>query len=154
MLDRGWLKRTLDVEGPDLVRTFALWRLSQLRLGAARMLHARELLTDGLRAGSSDRFAELCSTALLARHPSEGFASFDPLNAVDSMRATMLTASLFEQIRDRFDDDWWRNPRTGAFLHKRFTLGGFETTEQIVSSHGDEKSTLCRWTQRLERLLV
>jgi len=129
--DALWLKRVLDVEGPDVVRVFALWRLSEVRRLAAHARHAIELLTEGPRAGSGERFAELVSDATLARTSPHGFAAMDPVTVLDELRATMLAAALHETVRDRFDEDWWLNPRTGGYLRKLFETGGFETAQAV-----------------------
>lgn len=156
ILDRKWLARVLEVEGPDLVRVFALWRLSWLRQLAANARHDASLLADGPRAGSGEAWAELASAATLARTPQGGamYRSRDPWWAIHLWRAAGLEAALFESFRARFDEDWWLNPRCGAFLAKHFESGAFELSETHAGRLAPAASRPQQLAARLEALLV
>lgn len=156
LTDRRWLRRMLDGDAPDLPRVAALRELLRARQAAAMVGHELSLHSEGLRAGLAERFEEALSRATGARMPPglHLVGGEEPLSAVHALRAMALEASLFETLRDRFDEDWWTNPRTGPFLAKLHELGGFETADAIGERLGQGPLRLANVVRRLEVLLA
>jgi len=120
LLEPRWLAERADVEkrhAPDVVRDLALRRLFSLRADAAALRVATEV-ERGL-SGAAWRDAHL---EALARATG---AAWDRVRASRDADAPRLAARvcgagagerLRADVRERFDEDWWRNPRTAAFL--------------------------------------
>jgi hypothetical protein len=86
-------------------------------------------------AGGPERYADALSRA-------SGVSIGDARWAVDIdpgfysaryLRAWQLEAVAFECLRDRFDEDWFVNPRTGPFLQTLWALGQSRDAEQIAT---------------------
>lgn len=101
----------------ELLRLAALLLLLRTRRDAALLRYEVEMLGDG---GGEDRgrYAELLSGATGLRHDPRGMldAVGPALASVRRLRAEQLRITLGEQLRDRYDEDWHRNPRSGAAL--------------------------------------
>jgi hypothetical protein len=65
-----------------------------------------------------DLYVETLGAALGVRHhAADAFVDVDPrLYAARDLRAWQLQARLAETLRERFDEDWWRNPATGPWI--------------------------------------
>jgi hypothetical protein len=120
--DRGWLRRYAELDAArvdDFRRASAFQELYFLRRYAAKLryelaLHGGAERWDAL----PDLYVETLGAATSVRHaPADAFVAVDPrLYAVRYLRAWQLQAVLAEGLRERFDDDWWRNPRAGPWL--------------------------------------
>ncbi len=156
LLDANWLRRTLDAEAPDLVRVTALIELTRTRQAAARLLSDVAMHRQGPSAAVVSAGTERLSLAQGAEASSQALLTGveHPRRAIDELRARALEAHWFEALRDRFDVDWWKNPRAGAFLEKRFESGGFESFESLSASLTGRTPSLDDARRRLEALLA
>ncbi len=59
-------------------------------------------------------FAEATGARVSAGEVVAGRAPW--LGAAARLRGALLAARLAEALRERFDEDWWRNPRCGPWL--------------------------------------
>ena len=119
-LEPAWLAARLELsraQVPEVLRALGLRRLLHLRCAGAALRVAAEV-ERGL-AGQAWREAhrEALSSALLA--------GWDGVRAARDADAAPLAASvrgfaegerLRAALRERFDEDWWRNPRTKEHL--------------------------------------
>ncbi|MFT3913712.1 MAG: hypothetical protein QM704_06280 [Anaeromyxobacteraceae bacterium] len=115
-----WLAERADVDRPrarDAVRALALRRLFALRADAA----ALRVATEVERGLSGAAWREAHREAL---HAATG-AAWEGVRASRDGDAGALAArvqgagageALRREVRERFDEDWWRNPRTGPWL--------------------------------------
>ena len=120
--DRGWLLRytALDrARADDFLRSAAFEELHFLRRYAAKLryelaLHGGEVPERELPA----LYADLLGRATSVRYrPEDALVDVDPrFYAARYLRAWQLQAVLAGALRERYDEDWWRNPRTGAWL--------------------------------------
>jgi hypothetical protein len=115
-----FLERSLDVPrsaSRDLARGVALRALAGLRARAAalRVAAEGERGTSGRAWRAAHRDA--LSAAMLAAWP-DGLAARDA--RADAHRDALAGAAWAERLRDdlreRFDEDWWRNPRTAPWM--------------------------------------
>ncbi|MDF1505216.1 hypothetical protein [Roseisolibacter sp. H3M3-2] len=121
VLDAGWLRRYSEL---DAART-AEWRrlaafqeLYLLRRYAGKLRYEL-LLHGGLPLDAApDAYVELMEDATGVRHDrADAFVDVDPrLYVVRYLRAWQLQALLAGALRERYDEDWWRNPRAGPWL--------------------------------------
>jgi hypothetical protein len=137
--ERLWLRRFAGVSQPrDLLRFTALHKLWYLRRYAAKLEY--ELL---LHAGASlrtaaDVYRDLLTAATLAEWPRELYlADVDPFfYAARYLRAWIFEAQLRDLLRERFDEEWYRNDRTGPFLRELWRQGQRATLEALSETLG------------------
>ncbi|HVO20477.1 MAG TPA: hypothetical protein VMU15_14555 [Anaeromyxobacter sp.] len=115
-----WLMEQAGVERrhlPDLRRELALRRLFALRASAAAFRVACEVERGLSGAAWRQAYREAMTGAL--------GAAWDGVRAARDGDAALHAAALAgagagerlrEEVRERFDEDWWRNPRTAEFL--------------------------------------
>ena len=61
----------------------------------------------------------------------------DPwLGAFAELRGWAFAASAFRDLRERYDEDFWRNPRAGAAIKGLFARGGRPTLRELWSEMG------------------
>jgi hypothetical protein len=127
LLEPRFLERAAGVDrkgAKDVIRRLALRLLFQLRVRAAALRVAAEV--DRGTSGRAWREAhrEAMSRAGLASWP-DGLAARDA--DVEGHRSALAGAAWAEQIqadlRNRFDEDYWRNPRTAEALAGRLAAG-------------------------------
>jgi hypothetical protein len=119
-LERRWLAARLERsrrEVADLTRALLLRRLLQARTSAAALRVATELERGLGGAAWRKAHREALSAATGAawdgvRASRDGAAA--PLAA--TVRGLAEGERLREALRERFDEDWWRNPRTREHL--------------------------------------
>ncbi len=108
----------------DVIRRLALRLLFQLRAraGALRVAVEVERGTGGRAWHQAHR--EALSRATLAGWP-DGLAARDADAAQlrESLAGAAWAAAIRHDLRERFDEDYWRNPRTGEALAGRLAAG-------------------------------
>jgi hypothetical protein len=80
-------------------------------------------------------YAERLGRATLFRYPEgDHLTDVDPaFYAARYLRAWQLQAILRETLRERFDEDWYRNPRAGAYLQHLMSGGQGENADRLVT---------------------
>jgi hypothetical protein len=122
MHDRGWLRRYAELSAAQLAdyqRAAAFEELLLLRRYCAKLRYELELYGGGVPWDAlPDLYVESLGAALGARHhAADAFVDVDPrFYAARYLRAWQLQARLTEALRERFDDDWYRNPAAGPWL--------------------------------------
>jgi hypothetical protein len=139
LLDGEWLRRCARVELPrDDERALALAALLGARLAAARALGSLEALREGLGAGAAQAYRELHVRASLTEIPAAlALRDLDPwLDAWGELRGRALAAHLREYLRERFDEDFWRNPRALPSISGLWSRGGRPTLAELWAETG------------------
>jgi hypothetical protein len=120
LLEPRWLAERADVErrhARDLVRDLALRRLLALRADGAALRVAAEV-ERGLSGAAWREAHRAALHAALSAAWDGARASRD--GDADALAARVRGAEAGEALRrelvERFDEDWWRNPRTGPHL--------------------------------------
>ncbi len=127
----GLGSRHLDAHVRALRRTLFL----ELRLRALRFLLAEA-------SDPHERFGELSECVFGAAFPPELAGAWPELRADEPARwvGTLRARDLAFTLRERFDEDWFRNPKAGRFLHERACCPAWEgekvhsTPQSIVRS--------------------
>lgn len=122
MQDVGWLKRYTEL-GPANLRSFlravGFEELHFLRRYAAKLgyeieLYGGDVSWDALPDLYTDR---LTMATGFRYNPADAFVDVDPrFYAARYLRAWQLQALITETLVERFDADWWRNPRAGPWI--------------------------------------
>lgn len=140
----AWVRRTRGLNGQALdeyLRTVAVADLFSLREASARLAFEIEL-SDSARPGElGPTWAETLTAAT-------GFR-FDPRSFLDRLgqrfgvarylRGRMLAAQLRRELRERFDEDWYRNPRAGPFLGDWFANGLRFSAAEVAATLGNDR---------------
>lgn len=137
--ERGWLRRFVGLAQPaDLLRFTAFHKLWFLRRYAAKLEYELTLHADGPTARCADLYRDLLAGATLVDWPRElSLADLDPFfYAARYLRAWIFEAQLRELLRERFDEEWYRNDRTGPFLLALWQRGQRDPIEQLAMELG------------------
>ena len=129
LLEEGWLKRFRHLEksaAREVARAFALRELYRLRRACVRHTFVRELYQRGpvppLDAQFSERMSEALMVAVPPSHALE-CALFEESTEV-ALWAEVLEAELVPTLRERFNEDFYRNPACGRVLTELFAAPG------------------------------
>lgn len=141
LLDEGWLKRALRVtsaQSRELARVFAWRQLMALRDEAALLPVSRELLERGAGRGLADATGSAFERARFVQpEAGRGLLELEPLTArLTSLAAWAFEALLADVLRERFNEDWWRNPAAGRFLSNLAARGTADDAAAVAASLG------------------
>jgi len=120
-LNREWVRRARGIEGRPLeeyLRLAAFLDLYHLRRLAARLQFDLEVCESDRPGSLGSRWVELMYEATRVRHDPRGFLTRlgQRFGSARELRARLLAAPLARALEERFDTDWFRNPRSGKFL--------------------------------------
>lgn len=128
LLDRRFLAERVGVERklvPDVARALALRQLFRLRARAAALRVATEVERGVSGAAWAEAHREALGLAAAASWPA-GLAARD--GDAGALGAALLGAARAERARralvERFDEDWWKNPRSAEQLGTWLAAGG------------------------------
>jgi hypothetical protein len=122
MQDAGWLQRYTGLDKamtPRFLRSAGFEELHFLRRYSAKLIYETQLYGGATPWDAlPDLYVEQLTKATTFRYsPADAFVDVDPrFYSARYLRAWQLQARLTETLRERYDADWWRNPRTGAFM--------------------------------------
>jgi hypothetical protein len=132
-LEPGWLGPRADVErrhAADVVRDLALRRLLALRADGAALRVATEV-ERGL-SGAAWREAHRAALHAATSASWEGVRAArdgDAARLAARLRGAEAGEALRRTLVERFDEDWWRNPRTAAHLAGLLAAGRLPPAE-------------------------
>jgi hypothetical protein len=120
--DRGWLARYTDL-GTERVEPFlratGFEELHFLRRYCAKFIYETHLYGGEVGWGSlPDLYVDLLQSATTFIYSkADAFVDVDSrYYSARYLRAWQLQAQLADTLRERFNEDWWRNPRAGPFM--------------------------------------
>ena len=122
MQDAGWLKRYTSLGGTkvrEFLRAAGFEELHFLRRYAAKLSYEIDLYGGGVPWSSlPDLYVSRLTAATTFQYdPADAFVDVDPhYYSVRYLRAWQLQSLLTETLVERFDSDWWRNPRAGPWV--------------------------------------
>jgi hypothetical protein len=161
MQDAGWLKRYTPLKGAKLdafMRASAFYELHMLRRYAAKLLYEIDLHSGRFAYDQlADLYVERLTRATSFRYSgAEAFVDVDPrFYATRYLRAWQLQALITETLRERFDADWWRNPRAGPWIvGELFALGQQETATELATRISDKQLGFGPLVRAVERELA
>ena len=160
MQDRGWLLRYTKL-GTNKVGTFlrtaGIEELHFLRRYCAKFLYERALYSGDVRWSElPDLYVSLLTNATGFEYdPADAFVDVDPrYYSARYLRAWQLQSVLNEELTDRFDVDWFRNPSAGPWLARElFAQGQRESADEIAARAGADKLSFRPLIRKIEALL-
>ena len=120
--DAGWLARYTGLgkkELPAFLHSQGFEELHFVRRYCAKLIYETELHGGGVSwSALPDLFVETLTNATGFRYQAaDAFVDVDPrYYAARYLRAWQMQAVLDESLRERFDADWWRNPKAGPWI--------------------------------------
>jgi hypothetical protein len=139
--DPGWLRRCAGVElARDDERAIAIGALLDARIDAARLLASLQAQESGLGARAGAAHRDLYSRATFAELPAGlSLCGLDPwLDALARLQGRALAAHAAAFLRERYDEDWWRNPRSTQSLQGLWARGGRPTCAELWAEMGGQ----------------
>ena len=132
----GWLKRYTGMQGRTLeafLRAQAFGLLAIVRRYAAKLNYELEL--HAAPAKAPERYVEWLTTATGFRYsPEDALLDLDDaFYSARYLRAWQLESALRERMIEQFDEDWFRNPKSGPFLLGLFEPGQRDNATQLAS---------------------
>ena len=160
MQDSGWLARYTglgeDVDG--FVRAAAFEELHFLRRYTAKLIYETELYGGGTRwEALPDLYVQQLTAATTFRYdPSDAFVDVDPrYYSARYLRAWQLQALLAETLTERYDVDWWRNPRAGPWVcGTLFGEGQRELADELAQRVAGKPLSFAPLVRAIERALA
>lgn len=122
MQDARWLERYTGLDRrttPEFLRAAGLEELHFLRRYCAKLIYETDLYGGDVSWDAlPDLYVELLTTATRFKYDrADAFVDVDPrYYAARYLRAWQLQALLTETLVERYDVDWWRNPRAGPWI--------------------------------------
>lgn len=130
MQDASWLKRYTelgDAHSRRFLRSAGFEELHFLRRYCAKFIYEIQLYSGDVPwEGLPDLYVELLSTATTFKYSrADAFVDVDPrYYSARYLRAWQLQALLAESLTERFNADWWRNPRAGPWVVENLMAEG------------------------------
>jgi hypothetical protein len=160
MQNAGWLKRYTELGAANLrpfLRAAGFEELHFLRRYAAKLgyeiaLYGGDVTWDAL----PDLYtARLTSATSFRYSPADAFVDVDPrFYAARYLRAWQLQALLAETLVERFDSDWWRNPRAGPWICSAlFGEGQRELADEQAQRVAGKKLSFAPLVRAVTRML-
>jgi hypothetical protein len=153
----GWLHRYTELSREDsamLVFELAVSELHMLRRYAAKIGYEIVLHRSDYRS-VADQYAERLTRATLFRYGPENFLiDVDPgFYCARYLRAWQLEALVALELTERYDADWWRNPRAGSFVHHLMARGQADPAHQLARDVFKRKLAFEPCVARLQAVL-
>jgi len=148
-LEEGWLRRYLKLPqaaAREAARLGAFTALAGLRRAAALLPYALEVYARGPVRPLAEEYEDRMARALGVAVPRGGFLL--GVEGVDPglLRGAASAVLLGDSLRERFNEDYFRNPATGSWFVERAARAGVESDRPVAAN-------LTRASQRLVRLM-
>jgi hypothetical protein len=154
MTDPAWHKRYLRLpaaSAKEAARLFAFRQLFKLRWRAAMVSQGIALYARGPVRPLAGEYEDAMQGALHAPAPKGRYLyDIEPgWKGVESLRAAALEAHLHATLRERFNEDFWRNPSTGRWLAGFSAHGQRDNADQVAQATGASGLSLTQAGARL-----
>ncbi|HVT37924.1 MAG TPA: hypothetical protein VHE78_02665 [Gemmatimonadaceae bacterium] len=160
MQDPGWLARYTRLGKNDLpryLRAAGFEELHFIRRYCAKLIYEVQLYSGAVDWRSlPDLYVETLSRATGFRYQrADAFVDVDPrFYAARYLRAWQLQAVLAETLVERYNADWWRNPRAGPWIvGELFARGQRELAEEQAKRVSGKVPSFAPLVRAIEQLL-
>ncbi|HVX40227.1 MAG TPA: hypothetical protein VHB25_11690 [Gemmatimonadaceae bacterium] len=160
MKDAGWLARYTELSAskiPEFLRWTGLEELHFLRRYCAKLLYEIQLYGGTTRWESlPDLYVDVLTAATNFRYNrADAFVDVDArYYAARYLRAWQLQALIDETLVERYDVDWWRNPRAGPWICSAlFGEGQRELAQEQAQRVAGKELTFGPLVRAVEKLL-
>lgn len=159
LTERGFLRTVYGIgsaEAAELARLGALLVLLRARRTAALLNASVDWSTSGDLDAARGHTAELLTSATSLRHDERiSLWLLDlPTEFARRLRAEQLASVLALHLRDRFDEDWYRNPRAGPHVIELMEPGRRFTADEVAVQLSSAALDSGSFSARLQELLA
>ena len=161
MQDAGWLRRYTGLEkttAPAFLRSAGFEELHFLRRYCAKFIYETHLYGGDVPwEALPDLYVELLSKATSFQYsPADAFVDVDPrFYSARYLRAWQLQALFNETLVERYDADWWRNPRCGPWMVEHmFGEGQRELAHEQARRVSGKTLSFAPLVRSIERMLA
>jgi hypothetical protein len=158
--DARWLRRYTELTKdalPRFLRAAGFEELQFLRRYCGKLIYEVELYGGRVSWDAlPELYVQTLTSATTFRYdPADAFVDVDPrFYAARYLRAWQLQAVFRESLVERFNEDWWRNPRAGPWMVEQlFGEGQRELGHEIAARVGGDL-TFAPLVRGVERLLA
>jgi hypothetical protein len=157
----GWLGRYTELGAPripEFLRSAGFEELQFLRRYCAKLIYEHELY-GGEHSWQSlpDIYVDTLTSATSFRYDrADAFVDVDPrYYAARYLRAWQLQAVIGEALVERFDEDWYRNPRAGPYIVENlFAEGQRELAHELAERVTARNLSFAPLVRATEAMLV
>jgi hypothetical protein len=160
MQDAGWLRRYTELEkktAPSYLRTAGFEELHFLRRYCAKLIYETQLYGGDVPWDAlPDLYVEMLTGATTFRYArADAFVDVDPrYYAARYLRAWQLQALITETLVERYDEDWWRNPRAGPWIvQSLFSEAQRELAQEQAERVSGKALSFAPLVRSIERML-
>jgi hypothetical protein len=160
MQDPGWLQRYTGLEQrtiPEFLRTAGFEELHFLRRYTAKLIYETHLYGGDVPWDAlPDLYVEQLTSATTFRYSrADAYVDVDPrYYAARYLRAWQLQALITETLVERYDVDWWRNPRAGPWIvQSLFGEGQRELAQEQAKRVAGKQLSFAPLIRSIERML-
>jgi hypothetical protein len=157
---RGWVERYTDLVQPriqEFLRAAAFQELHFVRRYCGKLLYETQLYGGDVPwSALPDLYThELRRATNFIYSPAEAFIDVDSsYYSSRYLRAWQLQSLLDVTLTEKFDVDWWRNPRAGPWIvNELFSRGQSELADQLAARVSGAALSFNPLISHLERLL-
>jgi hypothetical protein len=140
LLEPAWNRRYLRLPqrvAKEASQMAAFVQLAALRTACALLPCELTLFQRGHREGSSEYEERMGAALLVGVNPAFFLYEFLPqLSRTQVLRGFALEARLHFVLRERFNEDFWRNPAAGAWLIRLFSRGQRDDAAKLSQELG------------------
>ncbi len=156
-LDPGWLNRYCTMNRGDarsLAFELGVSELFMVRRYAAKLVYELELHRSDL-TGMGPRYAEFLTEATRCRYVEhDALLDVDPaFYSARYLRAWQFEAALSRSFTERYDEDWYRNPKAGTAVRDLMGRGQAEPADRLAAEATGLPLTFDHIVTRLEATL-
>ena len=146
-----------ETHARDFLRAAGFEELHFLRRYCAKFIYETQLYGGQVPWQSlPDLYVELLTAATSFRYVSaDAFVDVDPrYYSARYLRAWQLQALMSETLTERFDEDWWRNPRTGPWMvESLFGEAQRELADELATRISGRELSFAPLIREIEKLL-
>ena len=160
MHDGGWLKRYTELRESNrggFLRSAGFQELHYIRRYSAKLIYETQLYGGEVPWESlPDLYVELLTKATNFQYSAaDAFVDVDPqYYSLRYLRAWQLQALVAETLTQRYDQDWWRNPRAGPWLvQSLLSEGQRELAHELAKRVSGRELSFAPLIRGIERLL-
>lgn len=157
---RAWLTRYTDMPQtrvPEFLRSAGFQELHFVRRYCGKLLYETQLYGGEVPWSALPELYthQLRAATNFAYSPSEAFIDVDhSYYSSRYLRAWQLQSLLNETLTQKFDEDWWRNPRAGPWMvNELLSRGQSELADQLAARVSGAALSFNPLIAHLERLL-
>ncbi len=143
-LKRGWLKRHLDFSSPENYLFYGYFqKLYMVRRYCAKFQFESTIHEKMDYEDMRGLYRDFLFKGTYINHP-EGFFLYDMdpfIMSAEYLTGWIVASQIEARLKDKFDDDWYRNPRASSFI-KEILEGDEEDASRLLELKPYEPDTL------------